>query len=106
MPAATSAFLSRPFTISEERELPAQPFAESPLSHEADLVGSYVHTNGENEWILPVEWAETRPQEQAVWDKGMFASQNTGARLRNRFTLDKLAEAFPVAGDYRDAGKD
>jgi hypothetical protein len=78
---------------------PAQAFAESSLSHETDLVGSYVHANGEDEWILPVEWTETHPQEQAVWDKGMFANQNSGARLRNKFTLERLAQAFAVDVD-------
>src|SRR5665647_1894274 len=37
----------------------------------------------------------TVPKSQAVWQKGMFANQNSGARLRNSFTLGILHGAFP-----------
>jgi hypothetical protein len=32
----------------------------------------------------------------AVWEKGMYANQNTVTKLRNKFTLDRLAERFEI----------
>ena len=58
------------------------------------LNGSYVHDNGEPEVIVPVEWIATVPATQAVWEKGMFANQNSACKLRSRFTLDRLLGAF------------
>jgi hypothetical protein len=31
---------------------------------------------------------------EAIWQKGMFANQNTVVRLRDPFTLERLMEAF------------
>ena len=63
---------------------------------ELDLNGSYLHENGEPEVVVPVRWIATLPVAQAVWAKGMFANQNSACKLRNRFTLDRLAEAFAL----------
>ena len=64
------------------------PFRQLPLS------ASYVHPNGEPEVVVPVRWIKTVPSTQAVWEKGMFANQNSACKLRNRFTLDRLLPAF------------
>jgi len=64
------------------------PFRQLPLS------ASYVHPNGEPEVVVPVKWIKTLPSSQAVWEKGMFANQNSACKLRNRFTLDRLLPAF------------
>ncbi|HZL06319.1 MAG TPA: hypothetical protein VFE45_13050 [Coriobacteriia bacterium] len=74
---------------------PAQRFADSRFAQIPHLVAPYVHPNGEDEWVLPVAWIATVPKSQAVWQKGMFANQNSGARLRNSFTLGILHGAFP-----------
>ncbi|GAB2479047.1 hypothetical protein GCM10027030_11500 [Luteococcus sediminum] len=58
------------------------------------------------EWVVPVEWLETRSREDALWRKGMFANQNSACPLRDEFTLNQLREHFrealgetgPVAG--------
>jgi hypothetical protein len=55
-----------------------------------------VHDNGEAEWILPVEWLKTVPQESAFREKGLFANQNSAVRLRSSFTLQRLEEHFQV----------
>lgn len=65
-----------------------QAFASLPLK------GSYQHTNGEPEVVVPVEWIRTRPANDAIWEKAMFANQNSACKLRSRFTLDRLAAAF------------
>ncbi len=48
--------------------------------------GDYTHPGGD-EWIVPVRWCSHRPRDKAFWKTGMFANQNSAAKLRNRFTL-------------------
>jgi hypothetical protein len=66
------------------------------------LVGSYVHreaeTDDDAEWIVPVAWAHSFPEEDAYWEKGLFANQNSACKLRQEFTLDRLAQHFDVEG--------
>jgi hypothetical protein len=64
------------------------PFRSLPLA------ASYEHSNGEAEWVVPVRWLTTVPAAQGVWEKGLFANQNSACKLRNRFTLDRLHEVF------------
>jgi hypothetical protein len=75
---------------------PAAPFEDSKVNGAQGLAGSYVHDNGEAEWILPVEWLKTVPQESAFREKGLFANQNSAVRLRSSFTLQRLEEHFQV----------
>ncbi len=46
------------------------------------------------EYVVPVDWINTRPRGQAVRRKGLFANQNSACKLRNRFTLDTLYSEF------------
>jgi hypothetical protein len=46
------------------------------------------------EYLVGVEWIATRDKADAIWKKGMFANQNTACKLRNRFTLEQLTQAF------------
>jgi hypothetical protein len=48
------------------------------------------------EYLVRVDWIETRRREEAFWEKGMFANQNVVARLRQPFTLQKLGEVFDL----------
>lgn len=56
----------------------------------------YRHTNGAEEWVLPVEWGQVVGLEDAVWQKGMFANQNSACKLRNQFTVNVLYKAFSL----------
>lgn len=74
-----------------------------------DLVGSYEHrsTGGASEddtgeWVVPVRWWVAQPAEDAFWVKGMFANQNSACKLRQEFTLDRLAQHFNI--DEGEAG--
>lgn len=67
------------------------PFRALPVK------GSYTHDNGEPEVIVPVKWVATVPVAEAVWEKGMFANQNSACKLRSRFTLDRLSAAFGLS---------
>ncbi|MBV9100098.1 MAG: DUF91 domain-containing protein [Candidatus Dormibacteraeota bacterium] len=49
-----------------------------------------------NEYVVPVRWERTRPQADAVWEKGMFANENSACPLRQKFTLSRLAAVFEV----------
>lgn len=72
---------------------PARPLGESDLDPAA-LAGTYGHANGEDEWVVPVTWLKVLPRSEAVWEKGMFANQNSACRLRNKFTLERVLAAF------------
>jgi len=51
------------------------------------------------EWVVPVRWFTSVPAEQAYWEKGMFANQNSACKLRQEFTLERLAQHFDLDGD-------
>jgi hypothetical protein len=46
------------------------------------------------EWVVPVRWSVAHPASEAYWEKGMFANQNSACRLRQEFSLDRLASHF------------
>lgn len=70
----------------------ATPLRELPLS------GNYRHAGDEDdalaEWAVPVDWTYAVPREQGFWKPGMFANQNTAARLRQQFTIEQVSAAF------------
>ncbi len=48
------------------------------------------------EYFVSVDWIKTVPIEQAFWEKGMYANQNTVTKLRNKFTLERLIHHFKL----------
>ena len=73
------------------------------------LLGNYRRSSEERdpddlaEYIVPVRWVQARPVSEAYWEKGMFAKQLSACRLRQQFTLDRLAQHFGLAaGDEGD----
>ena len=70
--------------------------ADLPLS------GNYRHAGDQDdtmaEWAVPVEWTHTVPREQGFWRTGMFANQNTAAKLRQQFTIEEVTVAFGLDG--------
>ncbi|MFG2025973.1 endonuclease NucS domain-containing protein [Streptomyces sp. NPDC048825] len=88
----------------------AQPFEEARLAADGDqremksldLRGSYLRPaaatgDGDSrEWIVPVDWEATVPQEQAFWVPGLFANQNSACKLRARFTIDEVSRRFGI----------
>lgn len=69
----------------------------TPLT-DLPLEGRYHHDGDEDdntaEWAVPVEWTHTVPREQGFWKPGMFANQNTAAKLRQQFTIEQVTAAF------------
>jgi len=90
---------------------PAQRFEHAAVTVGNELVplasqrltGSYSHQGDDvddnAEWVVPVEWAATVAENDAYWVKGMFASQHSACKLRQEFTLDRLAEHFGIHDD-------
>ncbi len=64
------------------------------------LVGNYRHVGDElednAEWVVQIKWTRTVPREQGFWKTGMFANQNSAAKLRNQFTIEQVVAAFGV----------
>jgi hypothetical protein len=50
-----------------------------------------------SEYLVGVEWLKTLSAQEAIWEKGMYANQNSATKLRNKFTLDRLAEHFGLS---------
>lgn len=51
------------------------------------------------EYFIPIQWAETRPLNQAVNETGMFGNQNTVCAPKTpkwRHTVERLKEIFPA----------
>ena len=50
------------------------------------------------EYFVAVEWLETLPVKQAIWEIGLFGNQNTVCKPTTpkwRFTVDRLKTKFP-----------
>lgn len=50
----------------------------------------------DQEYLVGVKWIDDRPREDAYWETGMYANQNTVTKFRNRFTLERLYDEFDV----------
>jgi len=46
------------------------------------------------EHIVLVDWSDARPANEAVWEKHMYANQNTVTKLRHARTIEVLRDAF------------
>ena len=72
----------------------------APLADQG-LSASYRHggpdepiTEDNAEYVVPVRWIVAKPKPEAYWEKGMFANQNSACKLRQEFTLERLAQHF------------
>jgi hypothetical protein len=70
------------------------------------LGGSYRHvqpgqveTDEISEWVLPVRWLAAVPLADAYAEPGMFYNPNTSCKLRQEFTLERLADHFGLDKD-------
>jgi hypothetical protein len=70
------------------------PILEAPL--EATQMGKKANDPEKSEYVVRVDWIKTLPRDEAIWEKGMFANQNSAAKLRNQFTLERLTEIFDL----------
>lgn len=49
------------------------------------------------EYLVRVEWERTRDRDDAFWEPGLFANQNTATKLRDTHTIARLEDHFDVA---------
>jgi hypothetical protein len=77
-----------------------RPILQAPLR--ARSMGENADDPEKAEYLVAVDWIRTVPVNQAVWEKGMFANQNSACRLRNRFTLDVLYDRFGLTEGVRE----
>ena len=68
------------------------PITEVP--RDSDRMGHSNDDPEKAEYMVRVEWIKTVTIEQAYWEKGMYANQNTVTKLRNKFTLERLIKHF------------
>jgi hypothetical protein len=65
---------------------------------DADLDADRMDENADDpelrEYLVGVDWKDTRSVEDAYWETGMYANQNTVTKLRNQYTLERLYEEF------------
>lgn len=69
-----------------------KPILEASLK--APKMGEHADDPDKSEYLVRVEWIKIVPVEQAIWEKGMFANQNSACKLRNSFTIERLSERF------------
>jgi len=72
----------------------AVAFEESKMSQIDELLGKYTHDNGEPEYVIEVDWIKTTSKDNALWQKGLFANQNSACHLSHLKTLEILHAEF------------
>jgi hypothetical protein len=48
------------------------------------------------EYLVRVEWIASLPVQEAYWEKGMFANQNSVCRMTHTFTRESLLQRFEL----------
>ena len=89
----------------------AQPFRVAQVHRDGqwlqladqDLAGNYEHaapgeeeTDDITDWVIPVRWLATVPENEAFKEAGLFSNPNAACKLRQQFTLERLAARFGI----------
>jgi len=77
-------------------EVDGNPTPILQLPHNALEMGEGANDPDLSEYLVRVEWLNTKPMENAFWEKGMFANQNSACKMRNKFTVERLSELFEL----------
>jgi hypothetical protein len=78
---------------------PIQPIGDTGLldqALEAPAMDRAIDDPDRREYVVRVRWLRTFEREDAFWIPGLFANENSVARLRDPYTLARLAEVFGV----------
>lgn len=73
-------------SVLDQQDPSVDWWRERVLSDDLDLA----------ERVVPVEWLNTRSLDEAVWEKGLFASQWTACKLRDERTIATVESAFGI----------
>ncbi len=68
------------------------PILNAPIH--AGKMGEYADDPERSERVVRVKWTKTLAGDKYVWEKGMFANQNTACALRNSFTRERVLARF------------
>jgi hypothetical protein len=71
-------------------------YLESDEWKAKQMSGTYIHKNGEPEYIVPVHWIKTLSPSEAIYGNGLFASQHSTCKLRDLKTLKVLTQKFDI----------
>jgi hypothetical protein len=74
----------------------SRPLFEAPLA--ARAMEAYADDQEKQEYVVGVDWIHALPRNQAIWEKDMFANQNSACRLTHSFTREILLERFQLEG--------
>jgi hypothetical protein len=69
------------------------PLLSAPGFRSTDM-GEFADDPERSERVVAVKWLKTVSRDQAIWEKGMFANQNTACALRSSFTRERVLEAL------------
>jgi hypothetical protein len=88
------------FTIEgEEKNIAELQMVAPNMLHDLDDLEKCEH-------VVKVEWIKYVPKEQAYWEKGLKANQNSAYKLRSQYTIDKVSKFFGIEQDNnRDNSK-
>src|SRR3954447_23782996 len=76
------------------------PVAESGLLDlplEAPAMDRSIADPDRCEYVVLVRWLRAVAREDAFWIPGLYANENSVTRMRDKWTLQRLCEAFSVA---------
>lgn len=79
-----------------ERSVPIGSTDLLALDMEAPAMDRGCHDPGLSEYVVRVRWLRAFERRDAFWIPGLFANQNSVARLRDSWTLARLADAFEM----------
>jgi hypothetical protein len=74
-----------------------KPILSLPLK--ATKMGEYVDDPDKSEYLVRVDWIKRVDLVKAVWEKGMFANQNSACKLRDDFTINRLTKIFELSNE-------
>jgi len=72
---------------------------EVPLIKQPDIPSHFVEAAASDdedviEMVVPVEWTIARDLDEAFWEPGLFANQNTACKLTDQNTIDRVSAEF------------
>lgn len=72
---------------------------EVPLIKQPDIPSHFLEAAASDdeeviEMVVPVEWTIARDLDEAFWEPGLFANQNTACKLTDQNTIDRVSAEF------------
>jgi len=68
----------------------------SEIDLKADFLKNQIEDNDMCAYVVGIKWIKVNEENNAYWEKGLKANQNTAFRLNSTFTLEKLLKHFGI----------